>query len=212
MASIPRLHLISSRDICSLDRFPELAVSAVAVGVDAIHLRESDLDRDQKLNIACTLKRALAGSGASLIINRDAEVAAAIDAEGVQLPEAEMNLVPEIRSSLDPGKLVGVSVHSVASAVAAEAAGADYVIAGHVFDTSSKPGVAGRGLQFIDEVSGAVEIPVIAIGGISPVNAGHVVRAGAWGVAVMSTILSADDPESVARSFLQAVTVKQGEE
>ena len=91
-------------------------------------------------------------------------------------------------------KLVGTSVHSVEEAVEAENKGVDYIIAGHIFETDCKKGLAPRGTDFLHEVCKNVKIPVYAIGGINPENIGQVVRTGADGACIMSGFMTCENP------------------
>lgn len=95
---------------------------------------------------------------------------------------------------IDSVRFAGVSVHSVDEAVEAEKMGVDYVIAGHIFETDCKKGLAPRGLDFLKQVCNAVKIPVYAIGGISPENISQIVKAGADGACVMSGFMTCGDP------------------
>lgn len=204
MIPVPRLHLISDRHQCPIDRFVEVARIAANAGVDAVHIRERDISDDEVIDLARILRPELRAAGCALLLNDSVDLVELTEADGVQLPERSVS--PEqARQILPQGSLIGVSVHSADFAIRAESEGADFVIAGHVFETGSKPGQSGRGLEFINDVSSAVRIPVIAIGGISPENSGSVVRAGAHGVAVMSAILRSDEPAEVARQFRAAL-------
>ena len=204
MNSVPRLHLISNRAICPLDQFPGVAESATRGGVDAIHLREPDLDVEDLRPFARELRERLHGTGARLLINRHIELACEIGA-GVHLAEEQFERISEARAALSDAALVGISIHDVETALRAQDAGVDYVIAGHVFETGSKPGQAGRGLDFVTGVAAAISIPVIAIGGITPENTADVRRAGAHGVAVLSGILASDSPERMAAAYRTAL-------
>ena len=88
-----------------------------------------------------------------------------------------------------------MSCHSKEDAEEAEKLGASYITAGHIFDTSCKAGLPGRGLDFLNEVKSSVSIPVYAIGGISADNAGNVINAGADGICIMSGFMKCSDPE-----------------
>lgn len=90
--------------------------------------------------------------------------------------------------------LAGVSVHSVDEAVEAEKMGVDYVIAGHIFETDCKKGLAPRGLDFLKQVCNAVKIPVYAIGGINADNINSVAQAGADGACIMSGFMTCENP------------------
>nr|WP_275439971.1 thiamine phosphate synthase [Paenibacillus sp. ACRRY] len=99
---------------------------------------------------------------------------------------------------------LGISVHSLHEAREAEERGADYLFYGHVFSSSSKPGIKPRGLSALLEICSAVSIPVIAIGGIEPANIAAVRAAGASGAAVISSIWASDNPERAAAALRQA--------
>lgn len=90
--------------------------------------------------------------------------------------------------------LAGVSVHSVDEAVEAEKMGVDYVIAGHIFETDCKKGLAPRGLDFLKQVCNAVKIPVYAIGGINADNINSVAQSGADGACIMSGFMTCENP------------------
>jgi thiamine-phosphate diphosphorylase len=209
MSVVPRLHLISNREICPIARFPALARDAVAGGIEAVHLREPGLGDDELLDLAERTICALETTGARTLINRNVDVAAESHAGGVHLPEASIDALPKVRGRFDRDVLIGASIHSVEAAISAALGGADYIIAGHVVETGSKPGTPGRGLSFVEEVSSAVAIPVIAIGGITPQNASDVLRVGAHGVAVLSGILAADDPRDVASQYMRAMRLDE---
>ncbi len=95
----------------------------------------------------------------------------------------------------------GVSVHSVDEAVEAEKMGVDYVIAGHIFETDCKKGLAPRGIDFLKQVCNSVEIPVYAIGGIDPENIDRIAKAGADGACVMSGFMTCEDPAGFVKDL-----------
>lgn len=98
-------------------------------------------------------------------------------------------------------KLIGASVHSVDEAVEAENKGVDYVIAGHIFETSCKPDLAPRGLDFLHEVCESVKIPVYAIGGINSKNINQIAKAGADGACIMSGLMTCENPEEYIKDL-----------
>ncbi|MCM8749540.1 thiamine phosphate synthase [Thermomicrobiaceae bacterium CFH 74404] len=200
---IPRLHLISDRWLCPLDRFPELARLSVDAGVDAVHLREKDLPGRALADAGRALRRAI-GDRALLFVNERVDVALVIGADGVQLPETGLS-PREVREIAGPRLLIGRSVHDVEGAERAAAEGADFVIAGNVYETGSKPGQAGRGLEFVRSLAERCPIPVVAIGGITPERVSEVLRAGAWGIAVISGILGDAKPAEAARRYREAL-------
>lgn len=176
--------------------------AALRGGVDAVQVRNKSLPAADLLAAAQRALPLCRAAGALLLVNDRVDVALACGADGVHL--AAKSLTPAAARHIFGG-LVGVSVHDLAGAVAAAAAGADYVTFGHVFPTSSKPGLPPQGLRALRAVVEAVEVPVLAIGGIGPANAADVLATGCAGIAVISSILAADDPEAAARRLRSAL-------
>jgi thiamine biosynthesis protein ThiS len=179
---------------------PELVVAAVAGGVDAVQLREPDLDAAARLRLAGELRDAIAGR-ATLLINSDATTAAAVGA-GVHLPEAVVEAT-SVRRQLGADAFVGRSVHSVAAAAATT--GVDYLLAGHVFPSASKPGKPPLGLDGLRLIVAASRVPVLAIGGITAERVAATMATGAAGVAVIGAIAEGDDPQRAASELRAAV-------
>lgn len=196
----PCLMLVTDRVLAG---GPEGLVRAIAAavegGADAVQLRERGLPDDELLVLARRLREATAGR-ALLLVNGRLDVALAVGADGLHLPEAAP-AVPRPR----PGFLLGRSVHSLEAARRAEAEGADYLIAGPVYATRSHPGAPAAGLGLIREIAGAVRPPVLAIGGVNAGRAGEVVEAGAAGVAVISAVLGDPSPREAARCLREAL-------
>jgi thiamine-phosphate pyrophosphorylase len=185
--ALPSLMLVTDRMAAGgTDALIWIVQQAVEGGVDAVQLREKDMDPDSLLDLAERLKDAI-GSRAKLIVNSALEVALEAGADGVHLPEG-------VRfERLTDEMLVGRSVHSAEAAQKAEREGADYIIAGPIYETNSHPSERPSGLELVAEAA-ALSVPVLGIGGITAQNAADVMNAGASGVAVISTIIGADDP------------------
>lgn len=206
---VPRLHLIGPLGpVCEPLRYAAVALEAVRGGVDAVHVRMPGVPGGDVYDLTRSIQAQIAGSGATLVVNDRVDVAALLNTGGLHLGERSLR-VSDARMLLPFGVLIGRSVHDVDGAVQAEADGADYVIAGHVFDTDSKPGVPGRGIEWLAEVSRAVEIPVIAIGGITVEQIPQVVASGASGVAVGRELLEAADPVDTAARMNVAMDVER---
>ena len=113
-----------------------------------------------------------------------------------------MPMLQHIRlSDMNYSHFVGVSVHSVEEAIEAERQGADYVTAGHIFETSCKPDLAPRGLDFLREVCKSVKIPVYAIGGINADNIKSIAEAGAGGACIMSGFMTCENPAEFIKAL-----------
>ena len=181
----------------------ERVAQAVKGGVDLVQLREKDLSAGELLKLAGSLLAAIGGR-AMLIVNDRADVALAAGAHGVQLGEEGLP-VNAARLTLGSGALIGRSVHSAAAALQAEADGADFLIVGTMFASRSHPGEEPAGPDLMRLISGRCQLPLIGIGGITPENAPGVIEAGASGVAVITNILAARDPESAAAELKESI-------
>jgi thiamine-phosphate diphosphorylase len=194
MTTIARLHLVGPLGVVKPVDFLGIATRAAAGGCGAVHLRMHDLHGGDLLRMARSLRRELANyAGTMLVVNDRIDVALLAMAEGVQLGERGFE-VEDARRLLGDRILVGRSIHDVEGATRAAAQGASYLIAGHVYETSSKEGQEARGLDWLAEICAAVELPVIAIGGITVERLPEVLAAGAHGVAMGRHLLLADDP------------------
>ncbi len=188
----PQLHLITDPALEPLEQVRRIEL-AVPHGVDAVHLRLPAASAREVYDLAMVLQGSLVSRGVPLIVNDRIDVALAVNAGGVQVGARGLPL-RAVRRMLGSAAPVGVSVHSVDEAAAAERDGATWVTFGHVWETGSHPGEPGRGVEALREVAAAVEIPVIAIGGITTAQVPEALAAGASGIAVISAILAADDP------------------
>ncbi len=189
----------------ALGRSPvEIAEAALRGGVTALQLRWKSGPLREMLRVGKALRDLCRQHGVPFLINDRVDVAMALDADGVHLGQDD--LPPEVaRRLLGPHALIGVSARTPEQARAAEAAGADYLGTGSVFPTTSKANPILIGLEGLAAVVRSTRLPVVAIGGVNPGNAGACIRAGAVGVAVISAILQAPDPEAAARALRQAV-------
>jgi thiamine-phosphate pyrophosphorylase len=176
---------------------------AVAGGVDLVQLREKELSGGRLLELAASLKEAIGGS-ALLIINERADVAVACGAQGVQLGEEALP-VAAARNILGPHALIGRSVHSAEGAAQAIEQGADFLVVGTMYATRSHPGVRPAGPGLVRRIAPNCPVPIIGIGGINTANVAEVLQAGAQGVAVITSILSAPRPGEAARQLKQAM-------
>jgi thiamine-phosphate pyrophosphorylase len=181
----------------------EVVAACLAAGLPAVQVREKDL-AVADLAALCRRIRALRPAP-FLIVNDRADVALAVGADGVQRTHTSL-AVDELRVVADKRVRVGASVHGLDEAVAAAKQGAEWLFFGPVYDTPSKRRYGSpQGLAALGRVVAAVDVTVIAIGGITPDRVAEVRQAGAAGVAVISAILLSDDPGAATRRFLDAL-------
>jgi thiamine-phosphate pyrophosphorylase len=180
--------------------------AALRGGAPSIQLRGKEQPAREQVALARALLEETRAAGALLWVNDRLDVALAAGADGVHLGQDDLP-VEAARRIVPPGFLVGISAETPELALAAQRGGADYVGAGPVYETGSKADAGTAvGCERIARVAAAVRIPVVGIGGISAGNAGEVVRAGAAGVAVISAVMRAPDPQAATRALLRAVT------
>jgi thiamine-phosphate pyrophosphorylase len=168
-----------------------------------VQLREPGMAAGHVLEAARSLKPILRGK-ALLIVNDRVDVAVSVEADGVQLPETGL---PTRAARAQVGKyaVVGRSVHDAEAAARATREGADFVIAGTIYKTASKPDGKPAGVALIKETTQDSGVPVVAIGGITAEKVADVIKAGAAGVAVISAISGADDVKAAAEALSQAL-------
>lgn len=199
----PQLHLVTDPALEPLEQVRRVE-AAVPHGVDAVHLRLPQATARETYDLAMVLQASLVERGVPLIINDRIDVALAVNAGGVQLGGRSLPLAA-VRRVLGPDAPIGVSAHDIDDARAAEADGATWVTFGHVWETASHPGEAGRGPDALREAAAAVRVPVIAIGGVTAARVPEALAAGAAGVAVISAILGADDVAAATRALRRAL-------
>ncbi len=185
------------------------AEAAVAAGLRWVHLRDHAAPEDAFAEAAHVLARRLRrarGTGQHVRHTVNTRLGAA-RALGSGLHVGRRGpTVEEARRRLGEGALLGFSAHGRAGATCAAAAGADYLFFSPVYPTRSKPGHPGRGVEALRAVCAAAgQAPVFALGGVTPARAATCRAAGAYGVAVLSGILRADDPTAATRAYLDAL-------
>lgn len=185
MKDFPIVHAVTDSAAITHDDFPARALGIMrALGPrGALHLRSSKASGKQLYDLARVLVTFQKGTGCWLIVNDRVDVAASTGAKGVQLASHSIGIADA--RLVAPDLPLGASVHTVEEAIAAEAAGASWCVAGTVFETPSHVGRGPARVEFIDQVCKAVKIPVIAIGGIRPEDVPSLKRAGAHGIATI---------------------------
>ena len=176
----------------------EQVEDALKGGATFIQLREKDLDVDSFLKEALEIKELCAHYHVPFVINDNVEIAKKIDADGVHVGQHDME-ASNVRAILGPDKIIGVSAQTVEQAVLAEKMGADYLGVGAVFSTSTKKDAADVSKETLKAICEAVNIPVIAIGGIGADNILSLQGSGICGIAVVSAIFAAKDIEAATK-------------
>lgn len=174
--------------------------AAILGGVTIVQLREKDLSSKDFFTTALKIKQVTDHYRIPLIINDRLDIALAVDAAGLHVGQSD--LPPAIaRRLLGPGKILGVSVANQEEAVQAERAGADYLGAGAVFPTGTKQDADYVDYHELQRITGAVKIPVVAIGGINEANALRLKGSGIKGIAVVSAVFGKSDPQKAAETM-----------
>lgn len=191
---------------------------AVQGGLDMLILRAKESDLESIRSALSNLRTAL-GAAFPLVVNAGCRLPKFAQASGYHLPEEALS-DKVVRHSLEKhavngsavpkpvsgkGRLFGISVHSAETARQAEELSPDYLLAGTIFATPSHPGEVAGGLEHLREICETTKLPVIAIGGITPENAGDCIEAGAYGVASLSPF-KGGGREALAKSYKKAMS------
>ncbi|MEH7547495.1 MULTISPECIES: thiamine phosphate synthase [Bacillaceae] len=198
LTNAKELHIISNGKM-PIEQLQEILID-IHPYVTSIHLREKQKTARELFQAIDLLSKDIPLS--KLIINDRVDVAFTTRVAGVQL--AFHSLAPAIVKRVFPQLRVGSSIHSISDGEKALRDGADYVLFGHVYPSQSKPGKTPKGIEELSRVT-KLDIPVIAIGGITPENTKPVIHAGASGIAVMSGVLDSHDPLSAVKSYVNAL-------
>lgn len=169
-------------------------------GATFLQIREKDLDVASFSQEARELKELCAAHGVPFVVNDSVEIALEIDADGVHVGQSDIK-GRDIRAMIGGDKILGISAGTVEEAVAAEQAGADYIGVGAVFGTSTKKNARNLTVEKLREISRAVSIPVVAIGGINASNIEYLAGSGVGGAAVVSAIFAAENPGDATREL-----------
>ena len=197
------LYLVTDREMIGDRDLIEEVKKAVEGGVTLVQLREKGLPTRDSYHIARRLKEVLSEMDVPLLINDNVDIALAVDVDGVHLGDEDLP-IDVARELLGRDKIIGRSVSDRDDAVRAEKMGADYLGLGPVYPTTTKEGAdVGLDASTIDEVTGAVSIPVVGIGGIDADNIAEVAEYPFSGVAVVSAIMAKDDPRRAAKALKQ---------
>ena len=198
------VYLVTEEALSGAGRPSRSRVAALAAGIRIVQVREKEGTARRALEIALALRGVTRERRALLLVNDRLDLALAAGADGVHLGQDDLP-VATARAILGPDALIGLSITDPAQLEAADARGADYLGVGAVFPTGSKSDARYTGLELLAAARAAVDLPIVAIGGITVENAAAAVRAGADVLAVISAITLAPDPRRTARELLEIV-------
>jgi len=200
--AFPKLHAVTDERIARRPDVEQISAALARGAPDlALHARGHTLTGLEHHRLAVRLRPSPSAS-VRLFVNDRLDVALAVGADGVHLAADSLGVADARR--LGPSWLVGRSVHAVADARAARAAGADYLLAGPVFATPTHPDAIPLGLAGLEAIV-AVGLPVIAIGGVTVERIPALRAAGAWGAAAIRALWDAGDPAAAARAMEDAL-------
>lgn len=195
------LYLVTDKSD-DVEKFLKTIEEGIKGGVSVVQIREKTADTLDFYNLALKVKEITTRYNVPLIINDRVDVALAIDADGVHVGQSDMPC-DVTRRLVGPDKIVGVSAATIDEAKKAEKDGADYIGSGAVFPTATKDDAPKITKKDLKEISDSINIPVVAIGGITLENAHELNDTGIAGLSVVSAIMSSDDPKKSSEELLK---------
>ena len=200
------LYAVTDRHWLDGRRLIDVVRESLDGGVTMVQLREKTLEEGKFLEEAKELQTLCRERGVPFLVNDNVEIAREMNADGVHVGQSDME-AQDVRAILGPDKILGVSAQTVEQAILAEKHGADYLGVGAVFPTGSKDDADDVSYETLKAICDAVDIPVVAIGGLNKSNILELSGTGVDGVALVSAIFSAEDIESECRE-LRALSEK----
>ena len=194
------LYAVTDRTWLKDETLYEQVEKAIKGGVTFVQLREKELDKESFQNEALEIQKLCRTYNIPFVINDNVEIARTINADGVHVGQSDMK-VENVRAIIGEDKILGVSAQTVEQALLAENEGADYLGVGAVFPTKSKGDAENVNFDTLKEICSAVNIPVVAIGGIGVDNVSKLENSGISGIAVISAIFATDDIEAAAENL-----------
>ena len=203
---LPRLYLLTDRHHTNQRPLASVLGQALKAGVRMVQIREKDLDARQLIDLDQHLIPLIKQHQGTVLVNDRVDLALALDADGVHLRSDSLPL-PIARRVLGKNRLIGLSVHSAEEVRYAENEGADFVVLGPIFETpSKKPYGPPLGLHILETACRGSRLPIFAIGGIKPKQVPAVLSSGAYGIAVISSILQAPDIQKNTHDLLSQLS------
>lgn len=196
-----RLYLVTNRYQDSVERFLEKVETACRSGVTIVQLREKNLTTNQYYQLAKQVKEITDVYQVPLIIDDRLDVCLAVDAAGLHIGDDELPVLVA-RQVLGPEKILGVTAKTIKRALEAETSGADYLGTGAIFPTTTKENAPITLISTLKTICQTVDIPVVAIGGLTSENIDQLMGTGIAGVAVVRDLMQAEDIEAKTQAFL----------
>lgn len=188
----------------------DLVREAIAGGATFVQLREKSAPREEVRALAVEIRDICAAEGVPFVIDDDVELAVEVGADGVHVGQ-EDTVCEQARALLGEDAIVGVSAQTVEEALAAQAAGADYLGVGALHPTATKPDAVDVTGEELKRICEAVDIPVVGIGGVDASTACELAGSGVAGGAVVSALFAADDPRAAAKDLVHELAKVVGE-
>ena len=199
-----RLYLVTDRNLSRNRPIEDIVMKAVEGGISAVQLREKNTPTGEFLSLALILKKILPAN-IPLIINDRIDIALASGADGAHIGQEDMPYL-KARALLGPAAIIGLSVENEEQAYAAENLDVDYLGVSPIFTTPTKSELTFEwGIEGLKRLRKMSSKPLVAIGGISQINAARVLEAGADGLAVVSAICSASNPEKASAELREII-------
>ncbi|MGB5607441.1 MAG: thiamine phosphate synthase [Gammaproteobacteria bacterium] len=195
------LYAITDSALIAHDRLVESVAAAIAGGATLVQYREKHLDAEARTRAATALAALCQRHDVPLIINDDVELAAAVGAAGVHLGKDDAS-ISAARARLGPNALIGVSCYNrLQNALDARDAGASYVAFGRFYKSRSKPAAVQADLALLQQAHMQLDVPIVAIGGITPEHGRTLIDAGASLLAVIHGVFGQPDIQAAARAY-----------
>lgn len=199
-----RLILVTDRKLLKEESLSFFLARCIIYGIKAVQIREKDLPDKELLQLARNICLNAITTHTCLLVNDRIDIALLTNANGIHVPENGVSI--NHIQKFSKGILTGKSVHSLKSANEAQKSGYDYIICGPVFETLSKKKYGKPlGLKTLEKVCKSVNVPVFAIGGITPRNVRKCLKAGAYGAGVIGSIFNAEDLKETIDDFRNAM-------
>ena len=206
-----RLYAVTDRSWLGGRALAEVTDEILAGGATFLQLREKELKGEALLAQARALKAVAARHHVPFVVNDDVEAALAVDADGVHVGQDDI-MGRDIRALIGPDKILGMTARTVEAALAAQRAGADYLGVGAVFGTTTKKNARPLSLDELRAICAAVDIPVVAIGGVNAENILELRGSGAAGAAVVSGLYAQPHPGAAAKRLRELADRAFGEQ